>query len=505
MIEAIRSRLPPDRDLLPIGVLVAVGAALRVFLSFVSTPATLTQYDANSYVWQAEGGLFESFFQAPGYSFFLRIPHLLSDDVVFTLSVQHLLALCTAVLAWHVLYRLTSSRWAGLVPAAFLLLEADTLLVEHALMSETLFTLLVVAMIWAALGALGSERPLRWLLAAGLLLGAAIWVRYAAVALVPILLGWAIAVAWPRWRDGLADAAITAVPVASLIALLIVLQGAQNGHYGLGESGGWALYSRVAPFADCREFTPPEGTEALCQSTPSSERPHPDWYGYNQRSPAKIVFGGQPAGDELLGAWARRAILSQPLDYLGAVWNDLMLFFDEQPWTNRRDSLIGPMSVSFRLRTPDEHCPDCVMPDQLIEFNSLYGWTDPREGAYYEVFDPQIREGIEFFQDYQRVLRLHGPLFAVLVVLSLVGLAATRGPHARVQWLLTLCALALLVLPVATTTYNVRYGLPAMPIFALAATLAVISMRDRARRRLDARQAPNGRSGKFRPPLGGPG
>jgi hypothetical protein len=498
MTAALRRRLPPGRDLALLAVLLALGAALRVFLSLVYYPAALNQYDANSYVWQAEGGLFESVFQAPGYSLFLRLPHLVSDDVVFTVSVQHLLPLVTATLAWHALYLLTRSRWWGLVPAAVVLFEADALLVEHALMSETLFTLLVVAAAWSALGVLRREGQISWLVAAGVLLGMAVWVRYPAVALIPVLLAWALFALRPRWRAGLVGAVAAAAPVAALIAVHVVAQGSQNGHYGLGESGGWALYSRVAPFADCREFDPPPGTDELCVPIPPEERInpdtgvryHPDWYGYHTASPAKRLFGGQPSGNEALGEWARAAILGQPLDYVDTVASDLLMYFDPEGWTNNSGALIGPKSVSFRLRVPDEHCYDCSAPDLLIEANSEYGFTDSREGAYYEDFERETREGIEFFQSYQRIARMHGWLLAALAVLSLLGLFAARGRSARAQWLLTLFAFALLVFPVATTTYNIRYALPAIPVFVMAATLAAFSLREVGRQVLTSARGP---------------
>ena len=168
--------------------------------------------------------------------------------------------------------------------------------------------------------------------------------------------------------------------------------------------------------------------------------------------------------------------------------DDLTLFFDEADWTNRNESLIGPRGVSFRLRTPDEHCADCAPPPLGIEQSSLTGWTDPYYGAYYDEFAPDTKAGVEFFQGYQGVFRLHGLLFAALVVLSLLGLFAARGRLAAAQWLVTLSALALLVFPVATTTYNQRYAIPTIALFAIAAALAVHSLRDLRGRSLPSPQ-----------------
>ena len=150
---------------------------------------------------------------------------MISDQVVVTISIQHLLALGTAVLAWWTVRRLSGSDWLGLIPAAVVLLNGDALVLEHSVMSETLFTFLVLATLAAAVGALDAARPWRWLVLAGALLGGAIWVRYAAVGLVPVLAVWALVAFRPVRRDGLVAAAAALVPVIVLVGLLVVLQG----------------------------------------------------------------------------------------------------------------------------------------------------------------------------------------------------------------------------------------------------------------------------------------
>jgi hypothetical protein len=464
-----------------LALLLAAAVGLRILLTLVYEPATLSQFDANAYVWQAEGGLFENPIQAPGYSLFLRGPHVLSDEVAFTVTIQHALAIATAVLAWWTVRRISGSDWLGLIPAAFVLLNGDSLLLEHSLMSETVFTFLLVAMLAAAIAALDSRQPWRWLALAGVLLGAAIWVRYAAVGVVPVLVVWALVVYRPA-RAGLLAAGAVVVPVALLVGALVVAQGSQTGFYGLGETGGWALYSRVAGFADCERFDPPEGTEPLCESTPPEQRRNPDWYGYNPDSPAVRMFGGSPAGDATLRAWAQRALVAQPLDYVAEVVDDLALFVDEESWTNRNYSLIGPRTISFTLRSPDEHCPPdvCRAPPQGVEGNSVWGWTDPVHGSYYAAFEVHRGSGVVFFQDLQRILRVHGPLLGLMIAIALVGLLAIRGRLAKAQWLLTSVALTVLVFPVATTTYNIRYAIPAIPILAAAAAVAPLALRDGA-------------------------
>lgn len=478
----VRRRLREHPGIAALGALLAAAAVLRIVLSLAYRPAALSQFDSNNYVWQAEGDLFGSVVQAPGYSLFLRIPHLVSDQVAFTISIQHALALATAVVAWWTIRRLLGSDWLGLIPAAVVLLNGDSLLLEHALMSETLFTFLVVAVVATAVGALDSAHVWRWLAVAGALLGAAIWVRYAAIGLVPVLVIWALVVCRPRWRAVLASTAATLLPVAVSVGLLVVAQGRQTGSWALGQAGGWSLYARVAGFADCERFDPPAGTERLCESTPPDQRRNPDWYGYHPHSPAVRLFGAPPLGNDELAAWARRAFVAQPLAYAGEVLDDLALLVDEQPWTNRDSSLIGPRVVSFTLRSPDEHCSPsvCRTPPLSVEANSVNGWTNPAYGAYYAEFVPQLGAGVRFFQDLQRLFRVHGPLLGAAAVLSILGLLAVNGRLARAQWLLTWSTLALLVLPVATTTYNIRYAIPALPVLAAATTLAPFALADGA-------------------------
>ena len=168
-----------------------------------------------------------------------------------TISIQHLLPLGTAVLAWWTVRRISGSDWLGLVPAAVVLLNGDALVLEHSLMSETLFTFLVVATLAAAVGAIDAARPWTWLAVAGALLGGAIWVRYAAVGLVPVLVIWALVAFRPIRREGFGAAAAALVPVIVLVGLLVVLQGRQTGFYGLGEAaaGRSIRGSRDSPIA----------------------------------------------------------------------------------------------------------------------------------------------------------------------------------------------------------------------------------------------------------------
>jgi len=97
---------------------------------------------------------------------------------------------------------------------------------------------------------------------------------------------------------------------------------------GLTDISGWNLYSRVAPFADCGKFTPPEGTAILCQERPPSKRPGPFGYVWDLESVPRKRFELGPKTGRKLGEFAKRAIIHQPWDYASSVLIDLVRFMN---------------------------------------------------------------------------------------------------------------------------------------------------------------------------------
>jgi hypothetical protein len=486
--SAIRS--PPT---LALAALLAAGAALRVALAIVQTPAMINQFDSVAYMWAADGQLFLSPWHAAGYPLYIWFLALFTAHPEPLIWSQHLLGLVTAWLLWSVVGRVTGNRWLGLVPAAFVALDADALLLEHSVMSETVFRFLVVVMLALVVRAFDADRPWALLALAGACCGAVIWVRFAGMVLLPVLgLTALVAFARPWHRRALAATAAVLVPALVLVGLYALLQGSQSGHRGLGQSGGWALYARAAGFADCREFSVPAGTEGLCQpGLRAEDRPPPDWYAWDPESPARQLFGGQPHGNELLREWATRAIVATPRQYVREVVEDLTWYVSPPPMTNSEDLLVGPFSVSFRLRSPDEHCDPgvCRPPPAWLEPHNTTG-----PAQWFSPWVPRTRAGYGFFIDYQRVFRTHGWLIVLLLAGTLAGAVAAIGRReARAQWLFAAAALGLLVFPVATATYNVRYALPVIPLLAVATVLGLRPAADRLAPAM--RRARSGRTG----------
>ena len=107
----------------------------------------------------------------------------------------------------------------------------------------------------------------------------------------------------------------------------MIVIGATTDGIGVAPSSGWHLYHRVAPFADCDRFTPPEGTEALCETKPPEERLGGDYYLFDPTSPAIREFGVLGEEDAKVGAFARQVVLHQPLDYAKAVGRDVLAYY----------------------------------------------------------------------------------------------------------------------------------------------------------------------------------
>ncbi|MCW2939851.1 MAG: hypothetical protein JWN00_2836, partial [Actinomycetia bacterium] len=184
-----------------------------------------------------------------GYSFVLRLLEPLHSFVVVAV-LQHLMGLTVTVLIYVLLRRAGLPAWAGTLLTLPLLYDAYQIELEHLLMSESLFTLLITV---AVAMLLWRPRP-SWQVAAGagLLLGYAVVVRSAGAGVVPVLLGCLI-VRRAGWKACTAIAAASALPLAGYAMWFH----AARGTYSLTTSEGLFLWGRTASFANCAKMKPP--------------------------------------------------------------------------------------------------------------------------------------------------------------------------------------------------------------------------------------------------------
>ncbi len=230
-------------------------------------------------------------------------------------------------------------------------------------------------------------------------------------------------------------------------------------------------------FADCDRFTPPPGTKGLCDRRPASQRPGPFYYDTNLRSPAFRTFGSEPPfnPDEngKLVAFARAAILHQPLDYLRNVGDDLARY-----WSS--DTHTRPLAGA----SYDRWSADLDRPGPIPELI----------GDWYPTLRPEAHAGtLDVLRDWERRTRLEGPALVLLVLLVLLGLPLARGPRLAVGVLFAAVSVLLLVGPVASTFFDARFAVPGYGPLAAAGAIGAASLSVRARAWQDGRR----RSGRL--------
>src|SRR5256885_4278483 len=111
--------------LVVLAALVAAGVALRGLLIADYRPAVFANADSARYIHFAlePPGLLNDPFGPTGYSLFLRVAHRIDPHVQFTLVLQHLLGICSALLLYGTARRLGPPRWPPPIPPAVLLLS----------------------------------------------------------------------------------------------------------------------------------------------------------------------------------------------------------------------------------------------------------------------------------------------------------------------------------------------------------------------------------------------
>lgn len=448
-----------------------IGALVRLATLVIYQPAVLNLADSLSYLQQASGQLFSDRTHPVGYGAFLRVIHLVFQDVTWTLAAQHLMGLSTAIALYLTARRLGAGRALATIPAAVIALNADLIFLEHALMADALLTVLIALAACAALLALDDLRCFRrrvtsrdaWLLVAGGLLGTAAAVRFVAAPLIPLLAIWAGGSVAAPMRTRMRTGGMALAGGLVILSGYASLNGVLTGNFDL-TGPGWGWYVRSAQFANCTKFTPPPGTAQLCERTPPGQRPGPDFYSYELGSPAVRVFGPSPNGAKRVNEFGKQAVLHQPWDYLKTVANDFLRYFADTYDDRRPFSGVGFDLFQFNRRAPGV--------EELVD-RSL--------NAYYQDEQIHIRGGVTALYDYQQLFRVYGILMAIAIVVALTGLrAATRRERAAVV-LAVGGGLMLLLIPVATVIYSQRYALPAEPLFALGATISVVALVRRAR------------------------
>ncbi len=444
----------------PFLIALALGAALRVVVSLAFTPALMVS-DGPRYL-----SFLDTFEPAQdrvvGYSLSLLYPlSVITESLIALTAVQHLLGLATAVLLYVLLRRWGAARWPATLATLPVLFDAMKLVLEHAVLSDTLF----VAMVTAGIVALGWRRrpTLALALAAGLLLGASVTVRQVGLPLVLAGAGFCL-VAGRGWRARLATAAVFTLAFVAPLGAYATWYHREHGIYALSEIGGQAAYMRTTSFVDCSGLSVPEYQRVLCPPEPRRQREDPTFYGWDDAgTAARLTPPPGTTNAEAMRGFANEAISDQPVGYALVVARDFALNFDV--W--RGDRFEFDTSHKWRFGRYVDREPD--------------SWTRP-------AFERHGGEQLDTHQPFASALVVYGwvgylpgPVLFGCLVLGLVGgfgWGRARGSEVRAMCLLlTVSGVVLLLVPAMTTQFVWRYQLPGLALLPAGAALAFTALR----------------------------
>jgi hypothetical protein len=404
-----------------------------------------------------------------GYSFYLALLAPFHSLWLITL-VQAMMGLAMATAVYAVLRRYKLTGGAATLAAAPVLFSVYELQIEHFVLSDTLFGLLVtvavVLMLWRPV-------PSVWVCAlTGLVLAWATLDREQGILLpIPFFLYLCAQLA----RHVPVRAILTRIVAVGLTIAIPVLGYAfwfeqSNGSFGLTSSTGVFLYSRVSTFAQCSLIKPPADERWLCISTSPGKRPDPNFYAWSSTSPINVKPPGGWEFDSRVNAlatnFALRAIQAQPAAYLGTVWESTMENFELQlrgsaAWFSERRN-------RFPAATPRPLRALARSNRELRGYASGYTYNGRR--------DPSTRVVQPFagwIQVYQRFVILPGLLLGLIALAGLVGIATSwrrLGGPALLPWL---TGVVLVITPAATTDYGARYLVASIPAFCIAAAIGI--------------------------------
>jgi 4-amino-4-deoxy-L-arabinose transferase-like glycosyltransferase len=200
-------RLLRHPDFWLVGLVLVLAAVLRV--AFFQHAPVFFEGDARGYLVRAVeivsgDGVDFSLKRTPGYSLLIAATFTaVGPSLEAVIGFQHLLGVCTAVLTYGC-GRAVGGRAVGVLAGSATAASGSMLVYEHAVLTESLFTFLLVAGVWLLV--VGLRRgPSGWLVAAGLLAGLGAAVRPVGLTLPLVVPGILAALLGP-WRGTVASA-----------------------------------------------------------------------------------------------------------------------------------------------------------------------------------------------------------------------------------------------------------------------------------------------------------
>ncbi|MCA2225717.1 hypothetical protein [Nonomuraea aurantiaca] len=414
-----------------------------------------------------------------GYGFWLLLLKPFHSFTLVTMS-QHLMGLATGALIYALLRaKFGLPKWGATLAAVPVLFDAYQIQLEQLIMSDTLFTLLVVGVITIVLW----NRRMSWKLGVvvGLLLALTALTRSIGLPILALVVAYLL-IKRTGWKAIVAVIMACAVPVLAYMGWFST----NFGKFAMTNSDGLILYMRTAIFADCNKMHIDKYRELqmllLCINDPVNQRKdYAQWYLWGQgngdgQGTGEVLHrwgAGKKFTDitnEAASAFATRAITSQPGDYLKVVARD---FFRAFNWGRPR--FPDEKTYNMYRFIPFYELDDSGNPKRLPQWPSYQGRTDT-DAYTYEQGPPETKIVAPFAQimsGYQQVVYLPGIVLGGVMLIGLYGTVVRWRRFGGPVILPWLGAFGLLLAPAATAEFDYRYVLPAVPLACIAAAITL--------------------------------
>ncbi|HET6910058.1 MAG TPA: phospholipid carrier-dependent glycosyltransferase [Mycobacteriales bacterium] len=443
-------------------VVAAFATVLRLVVLIAYAPALEFFGDSPGYLREAADLSVISAWHPIGYPLFIWLTAWSHGLLLLTL-LQHALGLLSGWLVYRTLRGLGVNRGLATVAALPLLIDAYQVAIEQFVLSDTLFTFLVVAMVVLCVRLM--RRPsIGVAFAVGAVLAGATLTRTVGLGLaLPVAI--VLLMARVGWRRIAAAAATFALPLGGYALAFHATYGA----YALQGYSGRYLYGIVAPVVHC---TPNPMSDPLCPTSPPAARPGSNEYVWNLYDYLP-VDGTATQRSNAVGAYARHAALSQPMAVGGAVAGNFLHYFAPSRTVGPRDWFVGSWQFPLQQASPAWNSSPA---DIGIDGEPMKGSIHPGAAS--------------LLRDYQNFVYVPGPLLLLSVIAAIAMLVVRRLARLRnslkdqLTVLLVVSGVLLLAIPSATAGFDWRYALPAQALLLPAGALALHDLWPSLRRRL---------------------
>ncbi|MEA2828346.1 MAG: hypothetical protein QOG43_2785 [Actinomycetota bacterium] len=461
----------------PLLVLLTVGGLLRLAMMRAYRPAFWYFGDSSVYFAHAISHVPDS--RSPyGYSFAIQLLRMLPVRPLELIPLlQHLAGLAVPAACYAYLRRGGVSRLVSVLAVAPVVLDARTIVVEHYVLSDTLFTTLTVT---GLIVLTAKDRPGKLACAiAGLVLAAAGLTRTVGLPLLALPLSYIVvrslgdrpAPFLTRLKPAAVRMAAFAVCVLVPVGGYMVWYHDTYDVYSLGTYRGRFLWARVSTFVECDKV--PDLTVAerrLCPPQPLGRRLDPDLYLWNAGPNSELAA---PEYDSLFAGFSRKVLRAQPVDYAWTVARDTWLFVRPGGYPTDRITCLANL---WQVPKPDPRGPRLYSDYQPWLCQPTMSAGDLRAADRTVVASTRgggLATGLHW---YSRILTVPATVpalgFVLVVVSALVPRWRTTLRASSDSLLWAGFGMGIVVISVATSASDPRYGVPVLPLVLTGSALA---------------------------------